>query len=593
MKRFMDATDPKMQSAALKNPEVPTEVLATLAEIGQEVNASLNLDEVLAHAAALIKRHIDYEMFGVLMVNREGAYLTHRFAIGYPPGLAENLKVPIGQGITGIAARTGNAVLVSDVSQDPRYINAIESVRSELAVPLVFRGKCVGVLDIQSRHLNYFTKEQQDILSVLANRLAVAIENARLFERVRTQAETLLVLNEVSREISSILDVEALLRRAAELVKRVIDYQILSLMLYDEEQQVFRHRLDVKHGQRVQGKLRAAASEGIVGAAATTREPVLVPDVAADPRYLMVNPETRSELAIPMMHKGKVIGVLDLESPQLNYFTEDHVQTLSILAANLAVSLENARLYEQVAKGEARLERDLQAAKRIQGALLRPAPSEDYGLDVAARYVSAREVCGDLYDFLRYGPQQLGVALGDVSGKGTAAALYGAVAIGIMRSLAPQKLQPAEMLRQMNQLVGERRIEGRFMTACFATWQKGRQKLRVANAGQSQPLLYKGGHCDRIELTGFPLGIFEEVSYEEWSVTLEPGNLLVFHSDGIAETANSEGQFFGTTRLRKLIEQHHELAAAEIADLVLREVDWFTQNAPLSDDRTLVVLKVK
>ena len=307
----------------------------------------------------------------------------------------------------------------------------------------------------------------------------------------------------------------------------------------------------------------------------------------------MANPETRSELAIPMIHKGKVIGVLDLESPQLNYFTEEHVQTLSILAANLAVSLENAGLYEQVAKGEARLERDLQAAKRIQGALLRPAPAEDYGLDVAARYVSAREVCGDLYDFLRYGPQQLGVALGDVSGKGTAAALYGAVAIGIMRSLAPQKLQPAEMLRQMNQLVGERRIEGRFMTACFATWQKGRQKLRVANAGQSQPLLYKGGRCDRIELAGFPLGIFEEVNYEEWSVTLEPGDILVFHSDGIAETANSGGQFFGTTRLRKLIEQHHELAAAEIADLVLREVDWFTQSAPLSDDRTLVVSKVK
>ena len=594
IKRFMEATDPKLQSSPVaENPEVSTEVLATLAEIGEEVNASLDLDEVLAHAAALIKRHIDYEMFGVLMVDADGAYLTHRFAIGYPPGLAENLRVPIGQGITGTAARAGHAVRVSDVSRDPRYINAVDSVRSELAVPLMFRGKCVGVLDIQSRHLDYFTKEQQNILSVLANRLAVAIENARLFQQVRTQAETLLVLNEVSREISSILDVEALLRRAAELVKRVIDYQILSIMLYDEEQQAFRHRLDVKHGQRVQGKLRAAATEGIVGAAATTREPVLVPDVTADSRYLMVNPETRSELAIPMMHKGKVIGVLDLESPQLNYFTDDHVQTLSILAANLAVSLENARLYEQVAKGEARMERDLQAAKRIQGALLRPVPTEDYGLDVAARYVSAREVCGDLYDFLRYGPQQLGAALGDVSGKGTAAALYGAVAIGIMRSLAPQKLQPAEMLRQMNQLVGERRIEGRFMTACFATWQKGRQKLRVANAGQSQPLLYKGGRCDKIELTGFPLGIFEEVHYDEWGVTLEAGDILVFHSDGIAETTNSEGQFFGMTRLRKLIEQHHELTAAEIADLVLREVDWFTQSAPLSDDRTLVVLKVK
>ena len=590
----MDATgsNPQTQAAA-GQPEASTDVLATLAEIGEQVNASLDLDEVLAHTAVLIKRYIDYEFFGVLLLDEAGSYLTHRFAIGYPPGLAENLRIPVGQGITGTAAATGHSVRVSDVSKDPRYINAIESIRSELAVPLMFRGKCVGVLDIQSRHLDYFTKEQQRIVTLLASRLAIAIENARLFQKVRTQAETLLVLNEVGREISSILDVEELLRRAAELVKRVIDYQILSIMLYDEEQKVFRHRLDVKHGQRVQGKLRVAASEGLVGAAATLREPVLVPDVSADPRYLMVNPETRSELAIPMIYKNKVIGVLDLESPQLNYFTEEHVQTLTILAANLAVSLENARLYEQVARDEARMERDLQAAKRIQGALLRPVPADDYGVDMAARYISAREVCGDLYEFLRYGPQQLGIALGDVSGKGTAAALYGAVSIGIMRSLAPQKLQPAEMLRQMNQLVGERRIEGRFMTACFATWQKGRQKLRVANAGQSQPLLYKSGRCDRIELTGFPLGIFEDVTYDEWGVTLEAGDILVFHSDGIAETSNSEGQLFGTERLRRLIEQFHEMTAAELADRVLSEVDWFSQSAPLSDDRTLVVMKVK
>src|SRR5467141_1073195 len=579
--------------ATTEHSDVSAEVLATLSEIGEEVNASLDLDEVLSHTAVLIKRHIDYEFFGVLLLDESGSYLTHRFAIGYPPGLAENLRIPVGQGITGTAVSTGQPVRVSDTSQDPRYINAIESVKSELAVPLLFRGKCVGVLDIQSRHLNYFTKDQQRIVTLLASRLVVAIENARLFQRVRAQAETLLVLNEVSREISSILDVEELLRRAAELVKRVIDYQIVSIMLYDEEQKVFRHRLDVKHGQRVQGKLGVAATEGIVGAAATLREPVLASDVTQDPRYLLVNPETRSELAIPMLHKGKILGVLDLESPQLNAFTQDHVQTLSILAANLAVSLENARLYEQVARDEARLERDLQAAKRIQGALRRPVPTEDYGLEMAARYLSAREVCGDLYEFLRYGPQQLGIALGDVSGKGTAAALYGAVAIGIMRSLAPQKLQPAEMLKQMNQLVGERRIEGRFMTACFATWQKGRSKLRVANAGQSQPLLYKDGRCGKIELTGFPLGIYEDVTYDEWGVTLVPGDILVFHSDGIAEPTNSEGQFFGTQRLPKVIEVKHEVTATELADLVLREVDLFADSAPLADDRTLVVLKVR
>ena len=590
----MNPTDAHIATAALNwGPEISAEVLATLAEIGEEVNASLDLDEVLARAAALIKRHIDYEIFGVLMVEGDGSYIRHRFAIGYPRELAENLRIPMGQGITGTAAATAHSVRVSDTSKDPRYINAIDSVRSELAVPLIVRGKVVGVLDIQSRHLDYFTRDQQNILTLLGSRLAIAIENARLFEQVKTQADTLLLLSEVGRETSAILDVEELLRRAAEQTKRVIDYQILSIMLYDEEQKVFRHRVDVKHGQSVQGKLRSGATEGIVGAAATVKEPVLVPDVTVDSRYVMMNPETRSELAIPMMHQGKVIGVLDLESPTPNYFTQDHVQTLSILAANLAVSLENARLYEQLAKEEARLERDLQAAKRIQGALLRPVPTEDYGVDIAARYLSAREVCGDLYEFLRYGPQQLGIALGDVSGKGTAAALYGAVAIGIMRSLAPQKLQPAEMLKQMNQLVGERRIEGRFMTACFATWQKGRQKLRVANAGQSQPLLYKDNRCGKIELTGFPLGIYEDVTYDEWGVTLEAGNILVFHSDGIAETTNSEGQFFGISRLKELIEKHHELTAAELADRILNEVDWFSQGAPLFDDRTLVVMKVR
>src|ERR1700738_389402 len=589
----MTPTDEHTTLAAAPATEVSAEVMATLTEIGEEVNASLDLDEVLARTAALIKRHIDYEIFGVLMFEGDGSYLKHRFAIGYPRELVENLRIPVGQGISGTAAATGHSVRVADTLTDPRYINAIDSVRSELAVPLMLRNRCVGVLDIQSRHADYFTREQQKILTLLAGRMAIAVENARLFEKVRAQADTLLLLNEVSRETASILDVEELLRRAAEQTKRVIDYHILSIMLYDEEQKVFRHRVDVKLGQRVQGKLRVAATEGIVGAAATLREPVLVRDVTSDPRYLMVNPETRSELSIPMMHKGKVIGVLDLKSPHLNYFTEEHVQTLSILASNLAVSLENARLYEQVARDEARLERDLQAAKRIQGALLRPVPTEDFGLDMAARYLSAREVCGDLYEFLRYGPQQLGIALGDVSGKGTAAALYGAVSIGIMRSLAPQKLQPAEMLRQMNQLVGERRIEGRFMTACFATWQKGRRKLRVANAGQSEPLLYKDGRCGKIELTGFPLGIYEDVSYDEWGVTLDPGDILVFHSDGITETTNSDGQFFGTARLRKLIEDKHEVTAADLADIVLREVDYFADSAPLADDRTLVVLKVR
>src|SRR6202049_1196069 len=149
-------------------PELSPEVLAPLPEIGEEVNASLDLDEVLARTAALIKRHIDYEIFGVLMIEGDGKNLRHRFSIGYSRELADNLRIPLGQGITGTAAATGHSVRVSDTSKDARYINAIDSVRSELAVPLMLQGKCVGVLDIQSRHLDYFTRDQQNILTLLA-----------------------------------------------------------------------------------------------------------------------------------------------------------------------------------------------------------------------------------------------------------------------------------------------------------------------------------------------------------------------------------------------------------------------------------------
>jgi sigma-B regulation protein RsbU (phosphoserine phosphatase) len=319
---------------------------------------------------------------------------------------------------------------------------------------------------------------------------------------------------------------------------------------------------------------------------------VVVPDVTLDPRYRMVNPETRSELAVPMMFKNRVVGVMDLESPQLNYFTADHVQVLSILAAHLAVSIENARLYEQVARDEARMERDLTAARRIQGALLPRLPGPEFGLDISARVVSSRELSGDIYDFLRYGPQDLGIALGDVSGKGSAAALYGAVAVGTLRSLGSQKPRPANMLRAINGFLGERLIEGRFMTLCFATWHRRHRRLRIANAGQEQPLLFQGGKCTQIQLAGFPLGIFDEATYDERSYILNPGDVVVFFSDGVGDAQNATGEFFGNAGLIRLVTENHDKSADAIADSILEEVDRFSGGQHPADDRTLVVVKV-
>jgi phosphoserine phosphatase RsbU/P len=574
-------------------PEIPAETLAVLSEISHEINASLNLDEVLASAAAQIRKLIDYEIFAVLLPVESTNDLYVRFAIGHRAEVVERWRIPIGDGIIGAAAATGEAIRVGDVTKDPRYLAAAEEVRSELAVPLIVRGRVIGVMDIESREPDYFTPAQQTILTLVASRIGTAVENARLFQNVQKQAETLLLLNEITREASATLQVEEVLRRAAELVKRLIDYQIFSILLLDEAGGVFRHRVTVKFGQRVQEKSTVPVHEGIIGAAAKLRRPVVVPDVSLDPRYRMLNPETRSELAVPMIFKTQVIGVMDLESPQLNYFTPEHVQVLSILAAHLAVSIENARLYEQVTRDESRMERDLNAARRIQGALLPSLPGPEFGLDIAARVVSSRELSGDLYDFLRYGPHDLGIALGDVSGKGSAAALYGAVAVGTLRSLGSLKARPANMLRAINGFLGERLIEGRFMTLCFATWNMRRRLLRIANAGQEQPLLYHAGRCEKLPIVGFPLGIFEDATYDERSFILDRGDIVVFYSDGIGDTQGLIGEFFGTNRVAKIIEESHEGTADGIADRILEEVDSFSGGRHPADDRTLVVLRVR
>jgi sigma-B regulation protein RsbU (phosphoserine phosphatase) len=582
----MDSTKP------FTTTELPAEVLATMAEIGQELNASLNLDEVLAHAAAQIKRLIDYEIFAVLLVDEDSRELKFRFSIGHRQEVVETWHIAMGQGIIGTAAATGRPVRVSDVRNDSRYLNALDAVQSELAVPLQVQGRVVGVLDIESRQLDYFTRDQQNILTMLATRIASAIENARLFERTRRQADTLLLLNEVARETSSVLDVEGVLRRAAEMVKRVIDYQIFAILLYDETERVFRHRLNVKFGQHIQERSVVSPHEGIVGAAATLRRPVVVPDVSFDPRYISLNPETRSELAIPLLYKHRVIGVLDIESPQLNYFTADHVQALSILAAHLAISIENARLYEQVSRDEARMERDLNAARRLQSALLPAVPGLEYGLDIAARVVSSRELCGDMYDFLPHSSGELDIVLGDVSGKGSAAALYGAAAIGILRSLAPQHLPPAKILHKLNHIIGERRIEGRFMTMCFLSWSPAERVLRIANAGQEQPLIFQNGKCEKIPLAGFPVGMFDHSTYDEMRLALGPGDTLALYSDGITDTQNADGEFYGWKRMRNVICANANLSSAELADKLLVEVDHFSGGRHPFDDRTLVILKV-
>lgn len=573
---------------------IPQTLDSFLLEVADVVNTTLDLDTLLTRVAGLVRKVINYDIFAILLVNEKAQELRIRFQVGHPPDSVERTRIKIGEGITGLAAHNREPVLVNDVSTQPGYINSVSNVKSELAIPLITKNKVIGVIDIEAPQPNYFTEEHSRFLTVIASRVAIGIENARLYTRVSNQAKSLLLLNEIARELTSILNLDQLLKRVGDLLTRVIDYQMFSILLLDSSGEKLQHRFSLRFQENIHIKHDIPLGGGLVGYAVQNNEAVLVPDVKKDPRYIMLNPETRSELAVPLVYKGKVIGVLDLEHTRRGYFSEEHKRTLTTLAAQIAIAIENARLYEQIVKQERRLEQDLALARELQHRLLPASLPTMNHAELAAKFSPARAIGGDLYDFLRYSGGYLhGLAIGDVSGKGAPAAIYAALASGILRSHAQEEPTAGEMLNAVNLGLVDRPIDAQYISMIYAIWDDSARTLRLANSGLPRPIRFHKGKTSRIEATGLPLGLFASAEYDEVTIHAAAGDVFLFFSDGILDARNKQGELFGGGRVEKLVEHHAQASAQQIADAIFNEVSSFAAGMEAFDDQTIVVLKVK
>jgi sigma-B regulation protein RsbU (phosphoserine phosphatase) len=559
--------------------------------LANALNTTLDLQTLMHRTADLVRAVIDYKIFAILLLNERTNDLRMRFQIGHTPE-AERLRIRLGKGVVGQAAERREAILLEDVRQAENYIAANPDVRSELAVPLIVKNRVIGVIDIQSEQVGYFQPEHLRLLELTASRVAQAIENARLYSRVARQAQTLAVLNEIAREVTSILDLDPLLERIGELLRRIIDYQMFSILLLNEREQVLEIQYAVRFGHPVMASEKVPLDRGLVGTAVRERRMIHAGDVRKDARYHMVNPETRSEMAVPLLYKGKVIGVLDLEHVRVNYFNDDHQRTLVTLASQIAVAIENARLYQRVTMQEQRLEHDLDMAREVQLRLLPPTPSRKPHAEFATRFLPARTIGGDLYDFLGYDDKCIGIAMGDVSGKAAPAALYAALISGIMRAATSQCLSPASMLKLLNDSLQERKMDSQYVTMVFAVWNDEKQTLQIANAGAVQPLFCRAGQVETVEAEGFPLGMFKDVGYEEFTLSTRPGDAIVFFSDGIVDAVNEKEEMFGTERLTEVVRNQLRNTAQGMVDAIYEELAQFQGGVERFDDETVVVLKV-
>jgi sigma-B regulation protein RsbU (phosphoserine phosphatase) len=470
-------------------------------------------------------------------------------------------------------------------------------VNAQLVVPLRHKKRVLGALNLLSDKIGAFSERDEQILSQFGVHVAQALANARMFEQERDYADTLETLTEIAREVAEILDPDELLSRIAILAKRVIDYRTFGILLVNEATQVLEAKVALQYGEKT-SMLNISIGEGLVGYSAQHKVSLVVEDVSKDPRYIKVLDDVRSELVVPLLLKDRCLGVFDLESPELGAFTQRHAEILGILASQAAVAIENARLYETVRASELRLEREIEFARRVQSALLPTEPPKRFkGIELAAFFEPARRSAAT-YDYPTPDPGTLVVAVGDVSGKGVPAALYGAFAGELVRSrtfrrrFTTIRSSPAGVLASMNAILHERQLEEYFCVLCYASFDFKKRQLVMANSGLPYPIRRSEGVSSPIELPGVPLGSFPGTTYEELTIDLKAGDLYVFCTDGIHEAEDDRGEDFGSARLSAVIDRLADHSAQTIVDGVFEAVEGFRAPGARADDMTAVVVKI-
>jgi sigma-B regulation protein RsbU (phosphoserine phosphatase) len=572
------------------------EIVTTLFDLGRQVTAVLDFDDLLRQIPRLMSRLIAFEAFAVYLLDERRAELRIAYAVGYPPSNAP-VRLTLGQGLVGAAVASEQPLLANDVASDPRYVESVPGMAAEIVVPLMHKSRPIGALNILGRTRDQFNARDVAILRQFAAHVAVALVNARLFEQIRRDAEAFETLSEVGREVASLLELDELLARLGQLARRLVDYRTLGILLLNEDDEL-EIKLAVQYGERVEVP-RVRLGEGLVGYAALHKEVVLVPDVSLDPRYIKVVEDVRSELAIPLLLKDRCIGVLDLESPELDAFSKRDVEILTLLAAQAAVAIENARLYDEIRANQVRLEKEVRFAQRVQAALLPAGPPRRLkGVDIAASFDAARELGGDFHDYLAPESNTLVVAVGDVSGKGVPAALYSAFAAELVRGrtyrrrYVPERSSPASVLSSINTILHQRHLEEYYCTLCYTIFDLKRHTMIMANSGLPYPIRCSADGCAQIELPGVPLGSFSGSTYDEVSFALHAGDVFIYCTDGVFEAMNAQGQEFTAARLLEVVDRSKDLPSAGIVQAIFDAVAEWRGEAPANDDMTAVVIRI-
>ena len=398
--------------------------------------------------------------------------------------------------------------------------------------------------------------------------------------------EDLLKLQEWIPKITSILDLDLLIDQIVNHVSCAFGCVEANLYLHDEERGELELACVCGCTLHDKGDRLRVGLDGMVGRVASTGKMHYAPDVRLDPYYLACEESTLSEVAIPLMVEGKVVGVFSASHSEVDAFPPHQLQLLHALCEHIAIALQNCKRFRAEQEQRQRMSRESEEARIIQQALLPKASPFIPGFAISGLSVPAGDIGGDWYDFIPFNDGCWGLVLADVSGKGTAAALLMSATRAMLRSLADTCSSPAETLAKLNQLMVEDFPTGRFVTLIYAILDPKNRTLKFASAGHLPPLLVEGDHARFLPTeAGTPLGLAVS-SFSESEIQLPPGSRLVLYSDGITEASTFDEEDYGSERLRE-----HVLNPLASSESILTDVRHYVNGAGLQDDATVIFVR--
>lgn len=413
--------------------------------------------------------------------------------------------------------------------------------------------------------------------------------------------DKLRLLLDITKKISRSLDLQEVLNLVMDTLDSLIPYDAAGIFLLEcvdkdsapkgEEPCVF--KAEAVRGYDVDElyDLHLKLGEGFLGSVALSGTPIISNDVRSDPVYVNARDRTRSEMVAPIISNDEVIGCFDLESDELNAYSDDDLEVLMLLASQVAIIIEKVELHEQLIEKK-RLQGQLEVARQVQLELLPPNDPALPGYDVSAYNFPTEEVSGDYYDWVRIYDDQIGIVIADVSGKGVPAAILMAFLRASLRAASHIGYAVHISMAKVNYLLWESTERNQFVTAFYGILDTSNRTLSYSNAGHNPPLLIKAnGETRFIEHGEQPLGMFQHTRYHEYHVSLETGDVFVLYTDGATEAQSPTGEEFGRERLAEAVKQSLERPAREmIASVQMAVLEW-TASAGANDDVTFFIIK--